>query len=108
MITLNNLVDMCISQASGAVVTDESKFTNELIQKLIHQARADLIASMKGKTYPDIIYQRYYPTYTESEQIDPCLIEFRIPDYINMGSHGDGIRYCGNSNEFEPFARLGK
>jgi hypothetical protein len=108
MITLNQLTDLCIAQASGAVVNDESKFTNEMVQKLIHQARADLIASLRVKSLPSIVYQRYYPTYSEIEQLDPCTVEFRIPDVINRGARGDGLSYVGNRNEQEPFERLGK
>lgn len=108
MVTLNQLTDMCIAQVSGAVVSDESKFTNEHVQNLIHQARADLIASMRVKSLPSILYQRYYPTYTESEQIDACTVQFRIPDVINRGARGDGLSYVGNRNEQEPFTRLGK
>lgn len=108
MITANQFVDECIAQASAALVTDESRFTKELVQRLIDQTRADLISIMRVKSLPSILYQRYYPTYTESEQIDSCTVQFRIPDVINRGARGDGLSYVGNRNEQEPFTRLGK
>lgn len=107
MVTLDILTDQIKAEVSGALVTDESKFTDELVQKLIHQSRAELIASMKVRNYPDILYQRYYPTYDSALQISDCYVEFVIPDPINMGARGDGIRYLGNRNEFQPFTRMG-
>jgi hypothetical protein len=108
MITLEQLTAEVISQVSGAIYNDESKFSEKLVHSIIHQCRAQLISQKRFGSFPDILYQRYYPVYTESEQIDDCLVEFKVPDYINTEVFGDGMRYVGNINEFDAFTRLGK
>ena len=108
MITLDQLTDECISQSQGAIRTDETKFTEELVHSIIHQCRAQLLSATRFKVLPDICYQKYFPTFDQGIQLDDCVVEFKVPDYINIGPMGDGMRYVGNVNGLDAFTRLGK
>lgn len=108
MILLPELSQELVAQVSGGIFNDEVKFDLDLIESIIHQARADILRESGWKRIPDIYYQVHTPTYQSAWQDSTmCYVDFTVPDVIAVGQWSDGARYCGSPDGLAAFTRYG-
>lgn len=99
MKTLEQIIQSCISSVQGGSFTDEANIYDGKYAERIHEARANVLRDkyMQNKfVNPDWI-QRYYPQYDEYMQDGKCVVKFKCPGFLDLGSR-DGLMYVGSED----------
>jgi len=105
--TLPEIADAIKRQPSGGIVTDETRFEDQYLYKIINSYRNQLLRQVyqKDKRIAAAAYQRYYPTYEKDLQSSTCFRLFRCPLIISFDERSDGLRYVGSLDYNNNFRR---
>jgi len=100
MPTLIEIRDDIIATPSGGVMIDNTKYSLDYIEYLIHQyrARAIFISWSTTKRINPLWTQQFIATYDESLQDSKKYVLFKCPPPISMDSMMDGFLYIGEQD----------
>lgn len=92
------ILDLISGMPEGAITTNENRFDFKYLLSLLDEARAAWIQQvyMQDKRLAPILYQKYYPDYSQPLQPgEKCYAKFLMPDIVRLDEHSDGLRYVG-------------
>jgi hypothetical protein len=107
MKSLEKIVHSIISSVTGGQSNDEPTVSYEKVKSKVNEARGSILKQkfLQSKTiHPDWI-QEIYPEYDEFRQDNLCVVKFKCPGFIDLGTR-DGFIYAGSADFPSSFNRV--